>query len=408
MVDINVDSRIDDVIGLLTRLAAGELDARGALSDAADGIDAIIAGVNMLAEELQAGQDEMESRVLQRTVELRELNNDITQLTELGNLLQACDSVDEAFDAMAVSLTSLFAGLSGVVYLYRASRNVLEPKVMWGSFTDVHTLLPQDCWGLRRGQSHSVTASNPTLMCRHQVRHTGNSMCVPMSAHGEISGLLHLTDDTSMPSSGSNSGRLTAAKKSLASAVGEQSALALANLDLRETLRLQALRDPLTGLLNRRFVDEWIEREVGRTDRSGRSFGVIMADLDHFKQVNDLHGHDAGDQLLKGVAETIRSSLRPGDLPCRYGGEEFLLLLADVDQEMLLERADQVRTRIEDLHIVHRGGKLPSITLSAGVALYPEHGATAAAVIDAADDALYSAKRTGRNRIALARPLQIQ
>ncbi len=404
MGEVSVDSRIDAVISLLTRLAAGELGARGDLSDAADDIDAIVAGVNMLAEELQASRDEMESRVLERTVELQELNSDITQLTDLGNILQACDTVDEAFDAMGRTLTSLFAGLSGVVYLYRASRNVLEPKVTWGHFSDVHSLLPQDCWGLRRGQPHVVTAANPTLMCRHQMQHSGHSICVPMAAHGETSGLLHLTDDTSMPGSsgGRLPGRLTPAKLSLASAVSEQSALALANLELRETLRLQALRDPLTGLLNRRFVDEWMDREVGRTDQSGRSFGVIMADIDHFKQVNDMHGHDAGDQLLKAVAETIRSSLRPGDLPCRYGGEEFLLLLADVDERVLLERAEQVRSRVAGLQVPHRGGTLPTVTLSAGVALYPQHGETASAVIDSADDALYAAKRSGRNRIALA------
>jgi diguanylate cyclase (GGDEF)-like protein len=401
--EVDTETRIDAVILLLTRLAAGDLEARGEMSAAADEMDAIMAGVNMLGEELQASREEMESRVLQRTVELQELNVDITQLTELGNILQACDTAEEAFDAMRVSLTNLFAGLSGVVYLYRASRNVLEPKVMWGRFSQVQSLLPQDCWGLRRGQPHAVAADTPTLRCSHQMQHTGNSICVPMSAHGQTSGLLHLSDDRAMPSTSVRlSGRLTEAKKSLASAVSEQGALALANLELREMLRLQALRDPLTGLLNRRFVDEWIDREVGRTDQSGRSFGVIMADIDHFKQVNDVHGHDAGDQLLKGVAETIRSSLRPGDLPCRYGGEEFLLLLADVDERVLLDRAKQVRSRVADLQVPHRGGTLPKVTISAGVALYPLHGATAAAVIGAADDALYNAKRSGRNQVALA------
>lgn len=407
MVEADIDRRISAVITLVTRLAAGDLQARGDLSEAADDIDAIMSGINMLGEELQASQEEMESRVLQRTVELQELNSDITQLTALGNLLQACDTVEEAFDAMQVSLRSLFAGLSGVVYLFRPSRNVLEPKVMWGHFLDVHSLLPQDCWGLRRGQPHPVTAINPTLTCRHQLQHTGNAICVPMAAHGETSGLLHLSDDTAMPSiSGRLFGRLTAAKSSLASAVGEQGALALANLELRETLRLQALRDPLTGLLNRRFLDEWIAREVERTNHSGRCFGVIMADIDHFKQVNDLYGHDAGDQLLKGIADALRSSLRPGDLPCRYGGEEFLLLLADVDQRVLLERAEQVRARVADLQIPHRGTTL-AVTLSAGVALYPQHGATASAVIGAADDALYVAKRSGRNQVTLAPSHQV-
>lgn len=196
---------------------------------------------------------------------------------------------------------------------------------------------------------------------------------------------------------------LTPAKQSLAMAVSEQAALAMANLELREKLRLQALRDPLTGLLNRRFIDEWMDREVARTDSSGRSFGVIMADIDHFKQINDLHGHEAGDQILKSVGETISGALRPSDLPCRYGGEEFLLLIADVDEPVLVARAELVRNQVENLQVSHRGSMLPGITLSAGVALYPQHGATAAAVIAAADGALYAAKRSGRNAVREAR-----
>ncbi len=170
-------------------------------------------------------------------------------------------------------------------------------------------------------------------------------------------------------------------------AVSEQTAMALANLELREKLRLQALRDPLTGLLNRRFVEEWINREVARTDYSGRSFGVIMADIDHFKQINDVHGHDAGDQLLKAVADAIRSALRTGDLPCRYGGEEFLLMLADIDIAVLTARADEVRIRVAEVRVEHRGAPLPGVTLSVGIALYPENGSSAPLVIEAADAA---------------------
>ena len=404
MGEIPADGRFDAVIGLLTRLAAGQLEARGTPSEFDDDIDAVIVGINMLAEELQASHDEMEGRVLERTQELQQLNRDITRLTELGNLLQACDTVEEAFDAMATSMSALFEGLAGIVYVFRASRNVLEPKVIWGNLGEIAPLHPKDCWGLRRGQPHFVQSSNPTLVCRHRTDGRGDSICVPMSAHGETSGMLHLIDLSPVTgSSTTESSPLTSAKKSLAAAVSEQSALALANLELTEKLRLQALRDPLTGLLNRRFIDEWIDREIARTDQTGRSFGVIMADIDHFKQINDLHGHDAGDQLLKAVAHSIRESLRPGDLPCRYGGEEFLLMLADIDEAVLLERAEQVRTKVAELRVIHRGGTLPTVTLSAGIALYPQHGRTATQVIEAADDALYSAKRNGRNRVASSR-----
>lgn len=396
------DGRIDAVVQLLTQLAAGDLTARGTPSLLDDDMDAIIVGVNMLGEELQASRDELEARVQVRTAELQQLNDDISQLTVFGNLLQACESVEEAFAVMSSSLADIFVGLSGAVYLYRASRNVLELKLAWGDPRGVDVLIPTDCWGLRRGQSHLVQVGGQSLSCRHVQDRTGDSVCIPMSAHGQITGLLHLMDHALGPPLQVPSRRLTPAKQNLGMAVGEQTAMALANLELRETLRLQALRDPLTGLLNRRFVDKWIDREVARTDYSGRSFGVIMADIDHFKQINDVHGHDAGDQLLKGVADAIRGSLRVGDLPCRYGGEEFLVMLADVDIAVLVARADEVRTRVSQVRVDHRGAPLPGVTLSAGIALYPDNGATASIVIDAADAALYVAKRNGRNQVVRA------
>jgi diguanylate cyclase (GGDEF)-like protein len=405
-----LDGRIDRVVLLLSRLASGELTARGTPSMSDDEIDAVIVGVNMLAEELEASRGELEQRVRERTAEFERLNHDIRQLTDLGNLLLACETIDEAYSVMAHSLASMFDGLSGCVYLYRASRNVLEVKSTWGDQPGTAVLAPTDCWALRRGQRHFVDAIDPALSCRHVQHRTGDSICIPMSAQGEISGLLHLMDgrlDPAQAHAGTRA-RLTEAKQSLAVAVSEQTALALANLELREKLRLQALRDPLTGLLNRRFVEEWIEREVARTDHSGRSFGVIMADVDHFKQINDVHGHDAGDQLLKAIADAIRSSLRAGDLPCRYGGEEFLVLLADIDLTVLTARAEDLRSRVAAVRVEHRGEPVPGATLSAGIALYPQHGASASLVIDAADAALYSAKRAGRNRVVTAAVLSTE
>ncbi len=399
------DDRIDRVVLLLSRLAKGELTARGAPSETDDEIDAVMVGVNMLAEELEASRDELEQRVRDRTAELERLNHDIRQLTELGNLLLACQTIDEAYAVMAQSLAGLFNGLSGAVYLYRASRNILEVKSSWGNEPGTAVLAPADCWALRRGQRHFVDAADTALSCRHVQHRTGDSICIPMSAQGEIIGLLFLMDSCLEPSSAGTPARLTEAKQGLAVAVSEQAALGMANLELRDKLRLQALRDPLTGLLNRRFVEEWIEREVARTNHSGRSFGVIMADIDHFKQINDVYGHDAGDQLLKGIADAIRSSLRPGDLPCRYGGEEFLVLLGDIDLRVLAARAEELRSRVAAVRVEHAGLPVPGATLSAGIALYPQHGDSAALVIAAADAALYVAKRSGRDRVMVAAEL---
>lgn len=396
-----MDDRIDRVIDLLARLAAGDLEARGVPSTQDTDVDAVLVGVNMLAEELQSSRDELEGRVAQRTSELQELVEDITALTQLGNMLQACTDRAEAFSVLKASVAGMFAGLSGAMYVHRASRNILELKMTWGALTTTAPLSPQQCWGLRRGQPHMVENDQEGLSCAHVRYRTGTSICLPMSAHGEITGLLHIMDLTGQP--GHSGGTvLSPAKRSLGLAFSEQAAMALANLELREKLHLQALRDPLTGLLNRRFIEEWLDQEVARTDESGRPFGVIMADIDHFKRINDVYGHDAGDQLLKAVAHEIRESLRPSDLPCRFGGEEFLLMLADVDHDVLAARAELVRQRVADIKVDHRGSSLPTVTLSAGIALYPQHGLTGSSVIDAADTALYAAKNSGRNKVLTA------
>jgi diguanylate cyclase (GGDEF)-like protein len=394
------DRRIGEIIELLTRLAAGDLWVRGSRTELNDDLDAIMLGINALAEELEVSREELEERVRARTAELETFNLDVGRLTELGNLLQASETTDEAYAVLDQSLAGIFGDVAGTVYRYRASRNVLERKSVWGTTSGTEVLGPADCWALRRGQAHFVRAESPALTCPHVGKRTGNSMCIPMSARGDTIGLLHLMDGDG---TGARSvTQLSPAKQSLAVAVAEQTSLALANLDLRDTLRLQALRDPLTGLLNRRFVDEWIEREIALTDSSGRSFGVIMLDLDHFKQVNDVHGHDAGDSMLKAVADAIKGSLRQGDLPCRYGGEEFLVLMADIDITVLSARAEHLRERVAEVRAEIRGHPLPSPTVSAGIAMYPQHGVNALSLIHAADAALYQAKRTGRDRVVLA------
>lgn len=394
-------ARIERIVDLLSRLASGDLAARSARSDRDDDIDAVIEGINMLAEELEASQGELELRVQERTAELEAVNADMIRLAELGNLLAACETHDEAYAMMGHGLKTMFESLSGAVYVYRSSRNILEPRVSWGAINPDEPLNPRECWALRRGHAHHVDHREPSLSCGHIAERTGDSLCVPMSAHGETVGMLFLMGHRAHASGGGQDD-LTPAKRQLAGPVAEQASLALANIDLRDRLQVQALRDPLTGLHNRRFADEWLHQETARTDRHGRTLGVIMTDVDHFKQVNDVYGHDAGDAVLKAIAETFESALRPGDMPCRYGGEEFLMLLSDIDEATLLARAESLRTRVEELRLDFRGTLLPTITMSAGIAVYPQHGNTAAAVLEAADAALYAAKRAGRNQTLVA------
>jgi len=395
--------RVEMLVALMGRLAAGDLHARQEPSGADDDIDAVIVGVNMLAEELEASHAELEARVIARTREVEQLNKELVELTQLASMLQTCATREEAYEVLRHGMTVMFSGLPGVVYLFNASRNSLERTVAWGGVDSAEVVNREDCWALRRGQPHEARQEGLGLRCAHVDLQVGDSVCIPLAAHGETTGLLYLAEQDP-GSSDASASALTESVQQLGMAVGAQIALSFANLELRETLRLQALRDPLTGLFNRRFLDEWIDREINRADHAGATLGVIMADVDHFKEVNDVHGHDAGDQVLMAVANAIRGSLRAGDIPCRYGGEEFLILLTDISLDDLMVRAEAMRTNVARCSAEYRGVLLPAVTLSAGVALYPMHGSAAADVIKAADTALYAAKHGGRNRVNASNP----
>ena len=234
-------------------------------------------------------------------------------------------------------------------------------------------------------------------------------MCVPLVAQGEPLGLLHIRAPM-----GTASGHLPAAaekwftesKQQLARTVGYALALALANLRLRETLRQQSIRDPLTGLFNRRYMEETLEREMRRVIRAKHPLGVIMIDVDHFKQFNDNNGHEAGDAILRELGHFLRSQVRVEDIPCRYGGEEFILILPDAPLEAVVERAKNLCKGVKQLNVQYHNQSLGPVTVSAGVSTYPQHGFSGEAVIRAADSALYNAKRSGRDRVAVAETIK--
>lgn len=166
---------------------------------------------------------------------------------------------------------------------------------------------------------------------------------------------------------------------------------------LQAALREQAVCDGLTGLYNRRYLDETLEREVSRARREGNPLSLVMLDIDHFKQVNDTYGHQVGDEVLKVLAQTLLADIRAEDVACRYGGEEFLILLPNMPLTAAMERAESWREAVDGLAIAH--GNLPiRFTISLGVAAYPEHGKTADDLTRCADQALYQAKHQGRNR----------
>ncbi len=348
-------------------------------------------------------------------------NREIVLLSELGGLLQTCDSIAEAHEVICRQGRKLFPDLEGVVFRLNESRSDLEPVAAWGPDGEPEDDLfrPEDCWALRLGREHFVEdpASDllcPHLACANPADAPSSYLCVPMVALGEALGVLHLRvpPGRSQGSAGAagaagTAGETTAlaeSRRRLAEAVAEHTATALANLNLRESLRHQSIRDPLTGLFNRRHFEEALQREVRRARRRRAPLGVVMIDIDRFKQFNDTFGHEAGDELLRAFGELLRGRVRSGDVPCRYGGEELALLLPDASLDTTRDRAEVLREATEALQVMYRGRPLGPITVSLGVAAFPDQGADGISVLRAADTALYQSKTAGRNRVTVASP----
>jgi diguanylate cyclase (GGDEF)-like protein len=388
------DDRLGPIIEIITSLARSDFQPEfPEIVDDPD-LEAIVLGLQMLGEELAASRAELEGR----TAEMATLNHGLLQLADLSNLLLSCDTSGEAYVVLGRSVREMYGQLSGGVYLFGASRNVVELVTSWGDLQVAKTFPPGDCWALRRGRAHHVSASGAEPACRH----TGDgeqksAICVPMLAQGEALGVLHLVAAAEL-----GDRVFTSIAQRLAVAAAESCALALASIRLREKLADQSLRDSLTGLYNRRYAEETLEREIARAKREATALSVLMLDLDHFKRFNDEFGHDAGDTALREAATILVESVRTSDVVSRIGGEEFLLLLPGASLEVALRKSETMREKLKALELFHRGRRLPPLTFSAGIAAFPGNGDTPEALLRAADTALYEAKHAGRDRTIAA------
>jgi diguanylate cyclase (GGDEF)-like protein len=337
-----------------------------------------------------------EVRLSQERLEQRSRELDL--LNRMGELLQACVTEDEAYAVVGRFVGQFFPDYAGAVFVMSASRNVVEARAVWGITPSPEWSIfkPEECWALRRGRIHVVESTGAGLLCSHLPQpHPSAYLCIPLIAQGESLGVLYLGARTSADARSESHQRL-------ASTVADQLGLAVANLKLRETLRNQSIRDPLTGLFNRRYLEETLERELRRAERSHGALGIVMLDLDRFKQFNDTFGHEVGDVLLREMGRLLQTAVRGGDVACRYGGEEFVLVLPDAEAEVTRQRAERICDAVKHLYISHQGQSVGSVSVSAGVAAFPAHGTTAEALVQAADAALYRAKAEGRDRVIVS------
>lgn len=333
-----------------------------------------------------------------QATELSRRNQEITLFSKMNDFLQTSTTEAEAYAIISETATQLFPEDSGAVFVLSASRNMLEAAVVWGPLPPANLIFPpNECWALRRGQVHLGLGHE--RWCPHVTEDKHMYVCLPLLAQSETLGILHLTDG---PITNEKADEACMAEKCrLAKTLADNIGLGIANLKLRESMRNLSIRDPLTGLFNRRYMEEALAQEQHRTKRNDAQLAVIMIDIDHFKQFNDNFGHDGGDAILRALGEFFKRHVRGSDIACRFGGEEFVLILSPSTAEGARQRAEVIRQDAARLNISHANRDLGAITLSLGVAMFPDHASDLAAIVKAADLALYQAKRGGRNRVVM-------
>jgi len=340
---------------------------------------------------------EFNEQLQHMVVALEQRDQALTELTRVNEELMACNDRSEAAGVIQRGMVALFPDSAGMlsVTVGRPTALRLEQFVGWGAFQTLEKQMSaQECWALRQGRAHTVSASESNLRCQHVGADFGDYTCLPLVVHGQVQGLITI----SMPALDE---RHALERRRLLETLGESIKLSLSNLALRELLRDQVVRDPLTRLYNRRYMEDTLAREAARARREGTRMGCAVIDLDHFKRVNDTYGHDVGDSVLRGMADALRGWFRGTDTVCRFGGEEFVVIFPAPDPEATRERIIDLQREFAR-RVFHAGDdSLSNCTFSAGLVVDQGGDLDPHQLLKEADQALYQAKQAGRNRVVL-------
>lgn len=352
----------------------------------------------------------MKDQLEQTIQKLEEKNEQANLFIQMSDSLQLTQDEKEVTRIAMNYARQFFPEESGALYLKKIGDWPLQKAESWGEFNfQADYFSSEECWALRKGQLHSFENPERDILCPHLLdeKMPGPSLCIPLSAFGESIGVLVMTCCREKKKGEKRSPEEYRAQRQwLALNFSQRLAAAIFVIRLLESLREQSIRDPLTGLYNRRFLEESLAREIFRAKRSASMIAVMMLDIDHFKQFNDIYGHDAGDAVLQGIARVLQKFVRREDIVCRYGGEEFAIIMPVTLKEIALKRAEVILDKIRHLEIQYKGNLFQRITISIGLAFFPENGTSGEEVLQAADAALLEAKRAGRDRLIQAAEIQ--
>ena len=338
---------------------------------------------------------------LENNLELIKLQNHVINLrNKLGDMLQSCQEIDGVGVLVSIYLPLLFPTSIGALYLSNDQNAVMTKVADWG-VTDSnlvqHSFDRDHCWGLRQGKLHKVDERKMNPLCEHiSPTVPAFSLCIPMIARSQSMGLLHLEYVRRVTPHLLDHDEM---HRELAVSVATLLAMTVSNVRLSAILLEESIHDKLTGLYNRRHLETVLSREIARATREKHSLALLLLDVDHFKRFNDTYGHEAGDAVLRSFGQVLRDNCRQGDTACRFGGEEFVILLADTDEVCAREWGERLRSRLCNMKVKTGNTELPPVTASMGLALYPVHGKDESTLLKAADVALYDAKSNGRDRL---------
>lgn len=378
--------RLSDVV---SRLAAQDYAAEAPDYEHIDEIGDMAQALRVFRENGLERQRLEEERDADRR--LRDLLSRMTQR------MQSCDTLLQLKDVIQRFAPEIAPRLAGRLYLLDQSRNAVVEACSWlGPVHSRPEFPPIACWALQRGLAHRPAGAAVDVPCDHLDVHVAplvDTLCLPLTSQRETLGLLYF--EPANEAQGPHTAEVYL--RMLAENIG----LALANLRLRDALREMAMADPLTGLANRRQLDDVMRGQISEAERLNTPISCLMLDIDHFKKFNDVFGHDAGDAVLREVGAVLKALTREHGLVFRYGGEEFLQLMPELGPEQATARAEEIRARISELRVVHDGNALGPITASIGVASAPVH-CTFGRLAQTADAALLRAKAQGRDRVVIA------
>ncbi len=328
---------------------------------------------------------------------------DISILNTMSNKLQTLCRVEDSYSVINDSIQTIFSGDRGMLTLYNEDRDSCEVATAWGKGSDelFWNLPATGCQVLQKSDKSVCEKRSSRGFCLGESDiDLGNHYCFPLTDEGDALGTIHFYNkkEEILPADKAQiDGQFY-----LMNTAAEYVALSLANTRLRDKLLEHSIKDPLTGLFNRRYMEESLNREIIRARRKNTEMATLLLDVDHFKQFNDEFGHLAGDCLLKGLGDLLMRTVRADDVVCRFGGEEFIVVLPEMKQRLAEERAEHIRSEVANNLELKLNNKTLKVTVSIGVSMFPLNSQNHTGLIDAADKALYQAKANGRNQSVMA------